>query len=299
MRYLFSSLIGYLLLFSACIKEDRADCSSDRNESEVLVRITGDYTSTLLSKLDLWIEMPNHDNWYRVKHYSEVEIAGKDYVKIMLPVGQPCRFVALGNALSSSMVVAPLPQDQDDTHPGNNPSDHSMVRYMNNGAVGMPIDNLLMSMPVSFQNHAFNAPQKVDVPIDGIVSLVKLRVKCPAMIGMQADVTLFNSSEGVMFNSRQLPVHLPVRNSAIIDKDEYTLNTIIFPSFGSTSDIRILVEVKDLSTGEYITFEQNDIHISPKQVYVITFDGITFNIEVADWDGSIDIDSEINQFFHL
>lgn len=293
MKY-FYSFITCILFLNACIREDQSGCLSDRNESEVLVRVVGDYTPLQLSKLDLWIERSNHDNWFRVKHYSEVEIAGKDYIKIMLPEGQQYRFIALGNALESSMVVAPLPQNQDYTRSGNNPMGNSMVRYITNGSVNLPVDNLFMSMPIVFQHNAISTFPEVDIPIECIVSLVRLRIKCTSLIGMHAKVTVFNSAEGIKFNSEQLPVNLPVLNGGIIDKNDYTLNTIIFPSFGATSNICILVEINDLYGNKISIFEQKDIHVSPKQVYTIIFDGMTFDIKAKDWDGTIDIDSEIN-----
>lgn len=294
MKYYLYSVITYILFLNACIREDQSGCFSDKNESEVLVRVVGDYTHLQLSKLDLWIETSNHDNWFMVRHYSEVEIAGKDYIKIMLPVGQPYRFVALGNALESSMVVAPLPQNQDYTRSGNNPLDNSMVRYISNGSFNMPVDNLFMGMPVAFQHNAVSTFPEVDIPIDCIVSLVRLHIKCPSLMGMQAKVTIFNSAEGVRFNSEQLPANLPVLNRGIIDKNDYTLNTIIFPSLGATSDIRILVQINDLYGNEIYTFEQKDIQVSPKQIYAIIFDGMTFDINAKDWDGNIDVDSGIN-----
>lgn len=291
--YLYSAIICTLLL-SACIGEDRYGCSPDANASEVLVRIVGDYKPSQLSKLDLWIESSDYDSWYRVKHYSEVEIAGKDYVKIMLPMEQQYRFVVLGNAINSSIVVAPPPQNQIDTYQGSRPMDNSMVRYVANGSFNMPVDNLYMSMPITVEHNTSTTPQRVDIPIDCIVSLIRLSFKSSSVIGMRINATIFNSVEGVKFNSEQLPFNLPVLNSRIIDKTDYILDTVIFPSSGTTSDIRLLVQIKDLNDNEIWSFEQKDIHISAKEVYTITFDGATFTINVSDWDGVIDVDPGVN-----
>ncbi|MEG0789336.1 MAG: hypothetical protein RSB23_06005 [Alistipes sp.] len=295
MKYYFLLLLSALLLH-ACIDEDTSGCPTPTPELEVLLRVTGSYTSDDLDKLDLWIEQPHHNHWLRVRNYTVEEIAGKDYIAVRLPADHQYNMVAVGNAKSASVVVAPLPQDClcDDTQQGFFPSANSTVSYaahpfLPNGY--QPVDNLFMSLPTPLSVPRESAmPVRADIPIDRVVSLVKLIVNTNSLTGQKVTITVFDTASGRRFNAEHLAKDRPVYNAGTITGTGYVLNTIIFPSVNDTADIDIRVEVTNEATGEVIPFHVDNLHIAAKQVYIITFDGITFDVRVEDWNGTIEIE---------
>ncbi|MEG1635485.1 MAG: hypothetical protein RR388_07650 [Rikenellaceae bacterium] len=300
MRNIFNLLLLYAIFLSSCTKEDLSNCPPIVEEDVLLVRITGDYTPDNIDKLDLWIESQGHDHWYQIKHYSVVEIAGKDYVSFRLPTDNYYNFVAVGNVKAASVVVAPLPIDCncDKTQQVPKPSDNSTIGYAASPQLPnhyMPIDNIFMSAPtLLYMPPKGLTPTKIDVPIDGVASLVKLVINTNSLTGKNVRVTVHNTSSGMKFNSEQLFADKPVHNSGVISGNGYNLNTIILPSVGTTSNISVLVDVTDNTTGEVTHFQQDNLHIAAKQIYVINFDGITFVVQAHDWNGNIDIDSPLD-----